>query len=201
MNLNKLQLMMLLCGAPLAAHAGIDIGLNIGVPGGEVIIRDRPPEPRYEHIGYAPGPGYVFVHGHWYRHHDHWVWMDGHWEAPHAGVWVEGHWDNRPGGYVWIDGHWDAPPPPVVVQVAPPPPPPPPQQVVYVQSEPPAPIVEQIGPAPGPDFFFVHGHWSWQGRWVWLGGHYERHREHARFYEGHWDHRDGRAFWVEGYWR
>ena len=197
MKLNKIQLIVLLCGAPIAAHAGIDIGLNIGVPGGEVVIRDHPPEPRREVIGYPPGPGYVFIHGHWAWHHEHWEWIGGRWEAPRPNaVWIEGHWDNRPNGWVWVEGRWAAPQAQVVV-VAPPPPPPPPQNEVYVvEQAPPPPPPEQVGPPPGPDFFYIHGRWSWQGRWVWVGGHYEHHRPGARFYEGHWDHHDGHYVWA-----
>jgi hypothetical protein len=110
-------------------------------------------------------------------------------------VWVEGHWDNTPNGYVWVEGHW-APAAPVAY-VAPAP------AAVYVQSAPPPLLVEHPGPVPGPEYFWIAGHWTWNGRWVWAPGYYGRHpyfHPGARWVDGHWDHR-GRAWvWVGGRW-
>ncbi len=80
-----------------------------------------------------------------------------------------------------------------------------PATTVYVaQSAPPPPIVETYGPAPGPDFFWVGGHWGWNGRWVWVHGNYERHPHWHRgggWVAGRWEARHGRYVWVEGHWR
>lgn len=56
-----------------------------------------------------PGPGYVWVPGHWrWRRRGGYVWEPGHWTLPGAPtrVWVPGHWAPRGGGYVWVDGRW-----------------------------------------------------------------------------------------------
>ncbi|MGH7264560.1 MAG: YXWGXW repeat-containing protein [Candidatus Rokuibacteriota bacterium] len=56
-----------------------------------------------------PGPGYVWVPGHYtWRNQDRtYVWVPGHWTIPPGGhVWVPGHWETRPSGTVWVEGHW-----------------------------------------------------------------------------------------------
>ena len=202
MKINRIHLLAILCAAPVAAHAGLDIGINIGIPAGqgEVIIRDEPPAPREEIIGRPPAPGYVWIQGHWQRHHDRWEWISGHWEAPHDHmVWVEGRWDRRHGGYVWVEGHWDAMQAPVTVVTQPQSP-----VEVFVNEAPPPPRHERIYPAPGPDYFWIGGHWNWQGRWVWISGRYERHPHYhpgAAWIDGHWENRRGGFVWIEGSWR
>jgi len=64
MKLTTISLFALACGlAPLAAPAGVEIGINLGGP--EVIVHSQPPPERYEVIGTAPGPGYFWIRGHW----------------------------------------------------------------------------------------------------------------------------------------
>ena len=66
-----------------------------------------PPADRPEILPVRPGPGWVWVRGHW-AWRGRWVWVRGHWaRAPRSrGVWVPGHWDRRGGGWVWVEGHW-----------------------------------------------------------------------------------------------
>jgi hypothetical protein len=219
MHVQKLALLALVGAAPLAAHAGLDIGIRLGIPvapaGGEIVVRSAPPREIVENPPPPPGPGYAWVRGHWsWRDDRGWVWMHGHWEyaAQPGAIWVPGHWDSRGGGYVWIEGRWvvqgppppPAPPPQPVYQEAPPPPPP--QyggEVVISQGEPPPPVYERIGPAPGPDYLWIGGHWGWQGRWVWIHGRYERHPHWHRgggWAPGHWEHREHGSVWIEGHW-
>ncbi len=91
----------LLCLAfPLAACAPM--------VGGEVVIRTRPPAPRVEVIGVAPGPDYVWIQGHWAWHDNDYGWIGGRWEQRpdrHA-RWVAGRWQHRHGGWSWTEGHW-----------------------------------------------------------------------------------------------
>src|SRR5471032_1471397 len=41
-----------------------------------------------------------------------------------------------------------------------------------VSQEPPLPPVETMTPAPSPDYVWVGGEWIWNGRWVWVVGHW-----------------------------
>lgn len=92
MKLTQISLFALACSTlPLAASAGVEIGINIGGP--EVVVRSEPPPERVEVIPMMPGPGYIWIHGHWGWHHEHWEW-------------INGHWDRRGGAWVWHEGHW-----------------------------------------------------------------------------------------------
>ena len=143
MKLAKISLMALACGAlPFAARAGFEIGLNIGGP--EVVVRSQPPPERVEVVPMSPGPGYIWIRGHWAWHHERWEWFPGRWDrmAQPGYTWIPGQWVARGNGWVWIEGHYAT----VVAQ-----PPGPGQSVEVVASEPPpAEIVETVPPAPGP---------------------------------------------------
>jgi hypothetical protein len=72
-----------------------------------------------------------------------------------------------------------------------------------------------IGPPPRPrevvpplprehrDWVWHAGYHRWDGRaYVWVPGEYVAPpHPHARWVEGHWDHRHGEWIWVEGRWR
>src|ERR1051326_1631686 len=78
---------------------------------------------------------------------------------------------------------------------------PPPAEVV-VQEAPPPPKTEVIVESPGPGYVWTPGYWSWQGRWVWIGGRYVvRPHPHAVWVGGHWVRRGRGHVWVEGHWR
>jgi hypothetical protein len=84
--------------------------------------------------------------------------------------------------------------------------PPPATEIAYAETPtpppPPAPIVEVIPPTPGVEFTWVPGHHRWNGgRYVWVGGYYDRrpHRE-AHYVHGHWEHRGRVTVWVDGHW-
>jgi outer membrane lipoprotein SlyB len=57
---------------------------------------------------------------------------------------------------------------------------------VYVAQPPPPPPAETIVVAPGPGYVWIDGEWAWNGRWIWLAGHW-----------GYPPH--PRAVWVRGY--
>jgi len=200
MNLTKVSLFALACAAaPLGALAGVDIGINIGGP--EFVVRSQPPPERIETIGISPGPGYVWIRGHWGWRHEQWEWVGGRWDraAQPGSVWISGQWVARGNGWVWMEGHYD-------VQAGPPSPAYDPGVEMVASEAPPAPLYEAVTVAPGPDFFWIGGHWQWHGRWVWAAGHYERHPHFhpgAGWEAGRWD-RDrvsGRFVWREGHWR
>jgi hypothetical protein len=198
MKIAKISLLALACGAaPLAVRAGVELGINIGGP--EVIVGSQPPPLRAEVITASPGPGYIWIRGHWGWHHERWEWIGGRWDrvAQPGSAWVPGQWVARGNGWVWIEGHY-------VLQAVPPPPPPGQQIEVVASEEPPAPIFETVPVAPGPEFFWIGGHWHWRGGWVWLAGHYERHPHYhpgAYWEAGRWDRRGGSWIWREGHWR
>jgi len=76
---------------------------------------------------------------------------------------------------------------------------------VVIVGQPPPPRMEVVAVAPGPDYFWIEGRWNFDhGRWVWLGGHYERHPHFhpgGGWEPGHWEHRGGNSVWHEGHWR
>ena len=88
--------------APLASPAQVrfGIGVDVAVPVGEA-----PPPPYTEVMTAAPGPGYVWIAGHWGWHH-RWIWMRGHWDYRPGYTWAAGHWANVNGNWVWTEGAW-----------------------------------------------------------------------------------------------
>jgi len=69
---------------------------------------------------------------------------------------------------------------------------------------PPPPQTEVVTVAPGPLhlWFWAPGCWEWNGRWVWVGGHWLR-RPHpgAAWMGAHWEVRGHHRVWVHGGWR
>ena len=197
MKLTQISLFALACSTlPLAASAGVEIGINIGGP--EVVVRSEPPPERVEVIPMMPGPGYIWIRGHWGWHHEHWEWINGHWDrvAQPGYSWVPGQWVVRGGGWVWVEGHY--------TNAAPPPPPQGQQVEITAQEAPPPAIFEPVPPSPGVEYFWIGGHWHWVGGWVWVRGHYDRHPHYhpgAGWEAGHWDRRGGAWVWHEGHWR
>jgi hypothetical protein len=197
MKISHLSLLALALGAaPFAARAGLDIGVNFGGP--EVVVRSQPPPERMEAVPRSPGPGFNWIRGHWGWRHERWVWIDGRWDrAPRAGqAWIAGQWVARGNGWVWIEGHYAV--------MAPPPPQGPVSGELYASEAPPAPIYEAVPAAPGPDFFWIGGHWNWNGRWVWVHGYYNRHPHFhpgGGWEAGRWERRDNRWVWHDGHWR
>jgi hypothetical protein len=202
MKITQITLLALACSAaPLAVQAGIDIGINLGGP--EVVIQGRPPQERIEVIPLSPGPGYFWIRGHWAWRHEHWEWISGRYERPAqpGGVWIAGQWVARGNGWVWIEGHYSYQP---AYQPGPPPGAPVGDVEVVASEAPPAPLFEAVPYAPGPDFFWIGGHWNWNGRWVWVHGRYDRHPHFhpgAGWEAGRWDRRGGSWVWHEGHWR
>jgi WXXGXW repeat (2 copies) len=90
--------------------AGILSGLLGGCVVAEAPVVTAPPVAQVEVAPVAPGPGYVWVAGHWAWRRRGYVWRPGHWVVPAAPgyVWAPGHWAPRGGGFVWIEGRWRA---------------------------------------------------------------------------------------------
>jgi uncharacterized membrane protein len=71
-----------------------------------------------------------------------------------------------------------------------------------VSQDPPPMPTETIGAAPGPDYVWLDGEWIWNGRWVWVGGHWGYPPyPHAIWVHGYWV--QGAHGWhrTAGYWR
>ncbi|HYV98675.1 MAG TPA: hypothetical protein VE967_14560 [Gemmatimonadaceae bacterium] len=68
----------------------------------------RPPSLRAEIRVAPPGPGYVWVAGHWgYRGNDYY-WIPGAWMRVETGYrrWQPGQWRHDRRGWYWVEGHW-----------------------------------------------------------------------------------------------
>jgi hypothetical protein len=161
-------------------------------------VEEPPPPDVQEAIPQAPGPEYVWIRGHWDHRRGSWRWEPGRWEVGQPGsVWVPGQWVPEGRRWVFVEGHYD-------VQAAPPPPPAPAYTAV-APGEPPALVPETIpAPPPGEDIFWIPGHWTWNGGWIWIRGRYDRHPHYHRgggWVAGRWEHRGGNFVWIEGSWR
>lgn len=80
----------------------------VPVVGGALVVTTEPPPARVEVIGVAPGPGYIWIEGHWAWQSSDFVWVTGRWERrPHDGArWNAGRWRKHSNGWVWIEGSW-----------------------------------------------------------------------------------------------
>jgi hypothetical protein len=67
-----------------------------------------PPPPRLGVVGYAPGPGYVWVDGFYDLRGPSWVWVPGYWVRPPRprAVWVRPYWEPHGRAYRFHRGHW-----------------------------------------------------------------------------------------------
>ncbi|MHB8732596.1 MAG: C-type lectin domain-containing protein [bacterium] len=87
---------------PTPGRAEVMVDLNL------VFAPGAPPAAPVEVIGVAPGPGRVWIGGHYAWRAGRWVWIHGYWSRVPVGyaVWMPGHWDRRDRGWVWVEGRW-----------------------------------------------------------------------------------------------
>jgi hypothetical protein len=72
---------------------------------------------------------------------------------------------------------------------------------IEVRLAPPDPLVEVVPPRPSHRHFWVHGHWSWNGRsHVWVPGYYEVERRGYVYREPRWENVGGHWYFHEGAW-
>jgi len=93
-----------------AASVTIAAGVATAIPSASAatLVTVRPPAVRVELRSAAPGPGHVWVAGHWRWNGTRHAWVGGTWVVkprPHS-VRVAGHWKRQGRGWVWIKGHW-----------------------------------------------------------------------------------------------
>lgn len=73
---------------------------------------------------------------------------------------------------------------------------------VVVQQAPPPPPVETVVVAPGPDYVWIGGDWVWNGRWVWVAGHWGYPPRHnVVWVGGYWTHGPHGYYHHPGHWR
>jgi len=72
-----------------------------------MVVSEAPPPPQVEIVPVAPGPGFIWVEGHW-GWRGRWVWESGRYVSrPHSrAAWVPGHWVAGRRGWVWVPGRW-----------------------------------------------------------------------------------------------
>jgi len=77
-------------------------------PPGRVYVVPAPPRERVEVVTVAPGPGYVWVGGHWGWAGQSSAWVPGRSVVPDRGksYWAAGHWAQDRHGWYWVEGHW-----------------------------------------------------------------------------------------------
>ena len=91
---------------------GILLGMSIASACGQGYMAYRvpaPPPPRVAGpMGYAPGPGYVWIDGFWDLRGSRWVWVNGRWGRPprRGAVWVPERWERHGEGYRHNRGYW-----------------------------------------------------------------------------------------------
>ena len=170
MNAKSLFLLpaALALGAPTQANAYVGFRLNLAVPLYYPSAGYYYPEPVYtqnavyqpaatqvvgEQVTPAPGPGYLWMAGHWNNVAQRWVWVPGHWELPPSpsATWVAGHWVQGIAGWVWVDGTWTVGGPSAQPQTPPEPPSAPANPIPQAPSGPPPapPAAASVMPAPG----------------------------------------------------
>jgi hypothetical protein len=246
MNYKTLLLLpaALALGAPAPASAYVGFRLNLAVPlplyypavgysypstvYAQTVAYDGAPATRSDVVTPAPGPGYVWIAGHWNNVSQRWVWVSGHWEMPPSpsAIWVAGHWVQGSSGWVWVDAAWTVgaaepqsppvapgasvngaseppPSPPAAAAVASPSAPPPEiADGTIVDYDPPAPVAEFVPAAPYPDYVWMAGFWGWSGGWVWHPGHYGPRPFHgAAWVSGGWARASHGWAWHGGHWR
>ncbi|MGB7218515.1 MAG: hypothetical protein WBD07_06870 [Vicinamibacterales bacterium] len=76
---------------------------------GRVYVRVGPPAPVVEPVFVRPGPGYIWLPGHYAWNGVVYVWVPGRWERPPRvrARWVPAHWEHsRKYGWYFVEGHW-----------------------------------------------------------------------------------------------
>jgi WXXGXW repeat (2 copies) len=75
---------------------------------GVVVSEVEPPPPRYEVVGVAPSPGYIWIGGAWFWEGGRYAWHPGRWEAPRPGYrWVPHTWRREGNRWQMDGGRWE----------------------------------------------------------------------------------------------
>ena len=92
----KLKLFVLMLLAAGAVFAQVSVGIRIGAPPPDRVVRVQPR---------SPGAGYVWVAGYQYPEGNRYKWHDGYWTRPaySGATWVAPHHD----GQEYHNGYWN----------------------------------------------------------------------------------------------
>lgn len=160
-------------------------------PVAEVRIGVEPPPPRVEAPPPPPASTWYWVNGYWRWEGNAYAWTPGHWVEPRVGeVFVPAVWRFEGGAWVLHPAHWRriTPTADAVLVVAP--------------VQPPPPRIEVVPAPPGARYFWVWGHWHWDGaRHVWIGGHWEAERVGFHWVPAHWVPSPNGWRLVGGHWQ
>ena len=90
---------LLLAVLPVAASAGVFIGVSVNVPPPPLPIYVQPP---------CPQPGFIWVPGYWAWGPYGYYWVPGTWVLPpEVGLlWTPGYWGWESGDFLWHTGYW-----------------------------------------------------------------------------------------------
>jgi hypothetical protein len=70
-----------------------------------------------------------------------------------------------------------------------------------VRVAPPPERAEVMSTAPGPNYFWIRGHWAWEGdRHVWVPGHWEARRTASHWVPARWVQNGPEWEYVAGHW-
>lgn len=157
------------------------------------IVPTQPPEPINEvPPEYRPdGENVVWIPGYWSWDDDRtdYIWVSGVWrDVPPEHQWVPGYWTRTSGGFQYISGFWAS------------------NQVAEIEYLPPPPDSLEQGPsspAPGDAYFYIPGHWVYNGHdyawqpgywsltqnnWVWVPASYVWTPRGCIYQPGYWDY-------------
>ena len=102
----RMRLTSFILGGVLAFGA-TGLGACAAGVGYEYDAEVEPPPPQEEVI--AERPGYVYIHGNWYRHDNQWAWRAGRYEAVRSGYrYHDGGWVREGNRWRFHDGRWEA---------------------------------------------------------------------------------------------
>ncbi|HUA88894.1 MAG TPA: hypothetical protein VL994_05635 [Steroidobacteraceae bacterium] len=90
---------LLLALVPLAAQAGVVIGVSVNIAPPVLPVYVQPP---------LPAPGYMWTPGYWAWAPSGYYWVPGTWVMPPQPglLWTPGYWGWVNGAYLWHGGYW-----------------------------------------------------------------------------------------------
>jgi hypothetical protein len=93
-------------GFSAAAHAGVSVDVQLGIPQANVYYSTVPPPQIIEAVP-APREGFVWTPGYWRWNGERHVWVTGVWVPERPGyAWVGPRWVRGDGGWYMEEGRW-----------------------------------------------------------------------------------------------